>query len=92
MDRGQPRALNAEKVHNMVNVFSATHNMGAARIVVERNTSVCNEWGQTHEIDNFFLDGSLFASAGCENSTSIIVALVFRQADHIEKLVQTNAI
>ena len=95
LDRGQAiyRALNAEKVHNMVNVFPATHNMGTARMGTNRRTSVCNEWGQTHDIDNLFVsDGSLFTSAGCENPTLTIVALVLRQADYIEKLVQTNAI
>ena len=49
-----------------------------------RKTSVCNRWGQTHDVDNLFVsDGSLFTSAGCENPTLTIVALALRQADHI---------
>jgi choline dehydrogenase-like flavoprotein len=68
----------------MVNVFPATHNMGTARMGSDRKTSVCNRWGQTHDVDNLFVsDGSLFTSAGCENPTLTIVALALRQADHI---------
>ncbi len=77
-------ALGAEDVYDMVNVFPATHNMGTARMGSDRNTSVCNRWGQTHDIDNLFVsDGSLFTSAGCENPTLTIVALALRQAEHI---------
>lgn len=77
-------ALGAEDIYDMVNVFPATHNMGTARMGSDRNTSVCNRWGQTHDIDNLFVsDGSLFTSAGCENPTLTIVALALRQAEHI---------
>ena len=77
-------ALGAKDVYDMVNVFPATHNMGTARMGSDRETSVCNRWGQTHDVDNLFVsDGSLFTSAGCENPTLTIVALALRQADHI---------
>lgn len=82
-------ALGAEAVYNMVNVFPATHNMGTARMGTDPRSSVCNQWGQTHDVDNLFVsDGSLFTSAGCENPTLTIVALVLRQAEHIASQIQ----
>ena len=49
-------------------------------------TSVCNPWGQTHDVDNLYVcDGSLFPSVGCENPTLTIVALALRQAEYIDK-------
>ena len=87
------RALKATKVHTMVNVFPATHNMGTARMGHDAKTSVCNAWGQTHDIPNLFIsDGSLFPSVGCENPTLTIVALVLRQADYLEELLQKGMI
>ena len=86
-------ALNARKIHTMVDVFPATHNMGTARMGEDRNTSVCNAWGQTHDIENLFVsDGSLFPSVGCENPTLTIVALVLRQADYLAGLIKDNKI
>ena len=82
------QALGAKKVYSAEDVFPATHNLGVARIGTDPKTSVCNPWGQTHDIDNLFVsDGSLFPSSGCENPTLTIVALVLRQADYIEQQV-----
>jgi choline dehydrogenase-like flavoprotein len=83
------RSLKASKIHTMVDAFPATHNMGTARIGHNAKTSVCNAWGQTHDISNLFIsDGSLFPSVGCENPTLTIVALVLRQADYLEDLLK----
>ncbi len=86
-------ALDADKVHTMVNVLPATHNMGTARMGVDPATSVCNPWGQTHDVPNLFVsDGSLFPTVGCENPTLTIVALVLRQAEYIAGLVNQGKI
>ena len=46
--------------------------------------SVCNAFGQTHDVANLFIsDGSQFTTGGAENPTLTIVALAIRQADHI---------
>lgn len=93
MGKNVYRSLNAKKIHAMVDVFPATHNMGTARIGHDPKNSVCNTWGQTHDIDNLFVsDGSLFPSVGCENPTLTIVALVLRQADYLEGLLQEGII
>ena len=87
------KTLGAEKIHAMVDIFPATHNMGTARIGEDPRNSVCNEWGQTHDIPNLFVsDGSLFPSVGCENPTLTIVALVLRQADYLEGLLKQELI
>ena len=83
-------SLGAKEVFDASDVFPATHNMGVARMGNDPATSVCNSWGQTHDIDNLFVsDGSLFPTVGCENPTLTIVALILRQADYIEQ--QINA-
>lgn len=86
-------ALGAKQIFSAEDVFPATHNMGVARIGTDKNNSVCNPWGQTHDIENLFVsDGSLFPSVGCENPTVTIVALVIRQADYIEQQIRKGVI
>ncbi len=80
------RALGAREIFSPDDVFPATHNMGVARIGLDPRESVCNAWGQTHDISNLFVsDGSLLPTVGCENPTLTIVALILRQADYIEQ-------
>ena len=93
LDRGRRiyEALGAEQVIEMVDVFPATHNMGTARMGDDPDTSVCNRWGQTHDLDNLFIsDGSLFPTSGCANPTLTIIALALRQAKYIKSQLQSN--
>ena len=86
-------ALGASAIYDLVDVFPATHNMGTARMGKDPETSVCNAWGQTHDIRNLYVsDGSLFPSVGCENPTLTIVALALRQADYLAGQLERNAI
>lgn len=76
-------SLGAEAVFT-VEAFGATHNMGTARLGDDPASSVCNRWGQTHDIDNLFVsDGSLFPTAASANPTLTIVSLMLRQADYL---------
>ena len=95
LDRGRRiyEALGAEQVVEMVDVFPATHNMGTARMGNDPATSVCNQWGQTHDLDNLFIsDGSLFPTSGCANPTLTIIALALRQAEYLASQIQSNTI
>lgn len=84
--------LGAAEMYDMVDVFPSTHNMGTARMGDDPASSVCNRWGQTHDVTNLFVsDGSVFASAGCENPTLTIVALALRQADYIAKQMKSGS-
>ncbi len=86
-------SLGAREVFDMVDVFPATHNMGTARMGKDPKSSVCNPWGQTHDIENLFIsDGSVFPTVGCENPTLTIVALALRQADYVYEQINRNAI
>jgi len=86
-------SLGATEVFDMVDVFPATHNMGTARMGKDPKSSVCNPWGQTHDIENLFIsDGSVFPTVGCENPTLTIVALALRQADYVYEQINRNAI
>lgn len=86
-------ALGATRVFTADDLFPATHNMGVARMGTDAKTSVCNPWGQTHDVQNLFIsDGSLMPTVGCENPTLTIVALVLRQADYIARQVAKGAL
>ena len=95
LERGRRiyEALGAEQVVEMVDVFPATHNMGTARMGDDPAASVCNRWGQTHELDNLFIsDGSLFPTSGCANPTLTIIALALRQGQYLTSLFRSNSI
>jgi choline dehydrogenase-like flavoprotein len=50
----------------------------------DARTSVTNAFGQTWDVPNLFLsDGAPFASNADKNPTLTIMALAWRQADHI---------
>ncbi len=73
--------------------YPSTHNLGTARMGASAASSVCNSFGQTHDIANLFIsDGSQFTTGGAENPTLTIVTLAMRQADHIAKQMTARAI
>ena len=62
------------------------HLMGTARMGIDPEASVVNEWGQTHDIDNVFIvDGSVLITCGGVNPTPTIQALALRTADYIAR-------
>jgi len=64
--------------------YPSTHNLGTNRMSANARDGVVNKWGQTHDIKNLFVsDGSQFTTGAAENPTLTIVALAWRQADHI---------
>ncbi len=64
--------------------YPSTHNLGTCRMGKDAKDSVCNAFGQTHDVGNLFIsDGNQFTTGGAENPTLTIVALAIRQADHI---------
>jgi choline dehydrogenase-like flavoprotein len=64
--------------------YPSTHNLGTCRMGKTARDSVCNSYGQTHDVKNLFIsDGSQFTSGGAENPTLTIVTLAIRQAEHI---------
>ncbi len=72
--------------------FGATHNMGTARMGNEAATSVCNKWGQTHDIKNLFVsDGGLFVTSASANPTLTIISLALRQAAYLAQQLKSGA-
>jgi choline dehydrogenase-like flavoprotein len=73
--------------------YPSTHNLGTCRMGASASDSVCNAFGQTHDVPNLFIsDGSQFTTGGAENPTLTIVTLAIRQADQIAKLMTQRAI
>jgi choline dehydrogenase-like flavoprotein len=67
--------------------------MGTYRMGASAKTSVCNAFGQTHDIANLFIsDGSQFTSGGAENPTLTIVTLAIRQADYLAQQMTARAV
>lgn len=60
------------------------HEVGGAIMGESAETSVCNRYNQTWDVENLFLcDGSPFASNADKNPTLTIMALAWRCADHL---------
>lgn len=73
--------------------YPSTHNLGTCRMGASAKDSVCNSFGQTHDIANLFIsDGSQFTTGGAENPTLTIVTLAIRQADYIAKQMTARSI
>ena len=48
--------------------YPSTHNLGTCRMGSSAKDSVCNAYGQTHDIANLFIsDGSQFTTSAAEN-------------------------
>ena len=73
--------------------YPSTHNLGTCRMGASAKDSVCNAYGQTHDVSNLFIsDGSQFTTGGAENPTLTIVTLAIRQAEYIAKQMSARAI
>ncbi|WP_116126932.1 GMC family oxidoreductase [Lewinella sp. IMCC34183] len=68
------------------------HEVGTARMGDDPKTSVTDRWGKLHESPNVFIsDAATFASQADKNPTWTILALAWRQGDHIvEELKKMN--
>lgn len=66
------------------------HLMGTARMGLDPNTSVVNEWGQSHDVKNLFIaDSSVFVTSGGVNPMSTMQALALYVADRIKQNIDT---
>ncbi len=70
--------------------YSGWHLLGTARMGVDPQRSVVNEWGRCHDVKNLFIvDGSIFVTSGGVNPTSTIQALALYIADNIKQRLAT---
>jgi len=70
---------------------ASIHELGTARMGDDPKTSVTNSFGQTHDVKNVFvLDGSIFASAGCQNPTWTILALARRGSEYLAEQLRSG--
>jgi choline dehydrogenase-like flavoprotein len=69
------------------------HEMGGARMGVDRKTSVLNQFQQAHDIGNLFvMDASSFPSGACQNPTLTIMAMAVRSTDYLMNELKRGAI
>jgi choline dehydrogenase-like flavoprotein len=66
------------------------HLLGTARMGLDPEHSVVNEWGRCHDVKNLVIvDGSIWVTSGGVNPTSTIQALALYIADSIKKRLAT---
>ena len=69
---------------------SPGHLLGTARMGLDPERSVVNEWGRCHDVRNLFIvDGSIWVTSGGVNPTATIQALALYVADTIKKRLAT---
>ena len=62
------------------------HLMSTARMGIDPEKSVVNEWGRSHDVKNLFIvDGSVFVTSGGVNPTATIQAIALYVADSIKR-------
>lgn len=60
------------------------HLMGGCRMGDDPNTSVVNQFCQTHDLPNLYIcDASVFVTSGGANPTETVMAIATRTADHL---------
>jgi len=60
------------------------HEVGTTRMGDDPSTSVCNQWGQTWDVDNLYvMDGGVFVSNPHKNCTITILTLAMRNATRL---------
>ncbi|WP_078381689.1 GMC family oxidoreductase [Sutcliffiella halmapala] len=65
---------------------SHAHLMGGCRMGIDPTRSVCNSFGQTHDVQNLFIAGSpTFVTGPSANPTLTIYALALRTAEYIKE-------
>ena len=81
------KAAGAVEVHSHYPiVYGGWHLLGTARMGVDPETSVVNDWGRSHDVKNLFIvDGSVFVTSGGVNPTSTIQANALYVADQMKR-------
>ncbi|TAM71288.1 MAG: GMC family oxidoreductase [Microbacteriaceae bacterium] len=63
---------------------SGWHLLGTAVMGTDPESSVVDEWGKTHDIDNLYIfDGSVWPTSAGMNPTATIAALALRWTEHL---------
>ena len=69
------------------------HEVGTARMGADPKSSVTDAWGRAWDVDNLVLaDGSIMASQPHKNPTLTILALAWRNAEHLAHRIKTGAL
>jgi choline dehydrogenase-like flavoprotein len=67
------------------------HELGTTRMGSNPARSVLNEWCQAHDVKNLFVaDGGPFVTQSDKNPTWTILALSWRTADHIDRMMKAG--
>uniref|UniRef100_UPI0025BFA7D1 GMC family oxidoreductase n=1 Tax=Aquisalimonas sp. TaxID=1872621 RepID=UPI0025BFA7D1 len=94
LDHGAERAkqvfehLRATDISGSGHGIVRNHLMGTTSMGDSPQSSVCDQWGRCHDLDNLYIvSSSLFPSPGCSSPTLTIGALALRTADYLTRQV-----
>lgn len=74
-------------------VSDTAHLMGGCRMGSDPQTSVVNEYGQSHDIPNLFIAGAAtFVTSGGANPTNTVMALAARTADKLIEAMKQRSV
>lgn len=69
------------------------HLLGTTRMGTDPATSVVNEFGRAHDVENLFVvDGSVFVTSGQTNPTATIMALAQRASEHMVETARNQVV
>jgi choline dehydrogenase-like flavoprotein len=75
-------AIETAVVHQMRD--TGWHLLGTTKMGEDRETSVVDQWGQTHDVPNLYVfDGSTFPTSGGVNPTATIMSVALRQTHRL---------
>jgi choline dehydrogenase-like flavoprotein len=81
---GKPNKLDATGLQAIEPGGKIIHEVGGTIMGVDPKKSVTNQWGQTWDVKNIFVnDGGPFASNADKNPTLTIMALAWRASDYL---------
>lgn len=97
MEHGIARATDILLEAGATNIYTSRtqlnypgHLLGTARMGLDPERSVVNEWGRAHDVKNLFVvDGSVFVTGGGVNPTSTIQAVALYIADAMKQRLAT---
>jgi choline dehydrogenase-like flavoprotein len=72
---------------------TSAHEMGTARMGIDRETSVLNRHNQSWDVSNLFVtDGACFTSSGFQNPTLTMMAITVRACRYIVEQLKQGAL
>jgi choline dehydrogenase-like flavoprotein len=86
-------AVSVTSFNTVATPGEAIHEMGTARMGINPEESVLDQWNRAHDVPNLFVtDGACMTSSSCVNPSLTYMALTARAANYAAEQLKTGAI